>query len=281
MLHELLRTASDPGHGLNLVREYLQARVLATMQRAGAMVPLAFHGGTALRFLYRLPRFSEDLDFALENPTDDFSLRDVALQIRQELRGEGYDVDIKISQSRAVHSAWVRCAGLLHELGLSGRRAQVLGVKIEVDTRPPGGATCSTSVVRRHLTLNLHHHDRASLLAGKLHAILQRPYAKGRDWHDLLWYLADPGWPGPNLTLLTNALQQTGWSGGRLETSTWIEAVVGVMQQQDFAQLHADVEPFVEPGATALTLSQQSLEQVLQRARERTQHTNDGTDSAP
>jgi predicted nucleotidyltransferase component of viral defense system len=54
--------------GRNLVREYLQARILESLQRAGAMVPLAFHGGTALRFLYAIPRYSEDLDFALEKP---------------------------------------------------------------------------------------------------------------------------------------------------------------------------------------------------------------------
>jgi hypothetical protein len=50
-----------------LVREYLQARILESLRRAGAMVPLAFHGGTSLRFLYSLPRYSEGLEFALEN----------------------------------------------------------------------------------------------------------------------------------------------------------------------------------------------------------------------
>jgi predicted nucleotidyltransferase component of viral defense system len=52
----------------------------------------------------------------------------------------------------------------------------------------------------------LQHHDRASLLAGKLHALFQRRYVKGRDLYDLMWYLSDPNWPEPNLTLLQNAL---------------------------------------------------------------------------
>ena len=34
------------------------------------MIPLAFHGGTALRFLYTSQRYSEDLDFALERDRD-------------------------------------------------------------------------------------------------------------------------------------------------------------------------------------------------------------------
>ena len=63
---QLARTAR-PGQGRNVLREYLQARVLETLQRLGATRPLAFCGGTALRFLFLMPRYSEDLDFALES----------------------------------------------------------------------------------------------------------------------------------------------------------------------------------------------------------------------
>ena len=76
-IEQLLRDVADPVAGRNLVREYLQARILECLQRAGAMVPLAFHGGTALRFLYAIPRFSEDLDFALERPSAGYDFRGV------------------------------------------------------------------------------------------------------------------------------------------------------------------------------------------------------------
>ncbi len=55
-LAELIRAAPTPAHGRNVAREYLQARILGALQRAGAMVPLAFHGGTALRFLFASAR---------------------------------------------------------------------------------------------------------------------------------------------------------------------------------------------------------------------------------
>lgn len=58
-------------HGWDVAREYLQARILQALQREGAMQKIAFYGGTSLRFLYDLPRYSEDLDFALE-AGDDF-----------------------------------------------------------------------------------------------------------------------------------------------------------------------------------------------------------------
>ncbi len=63
-LKSILEQVQDVHRKGNVAREYLQAVILSLLQREGAMIPLAFHGGTALRFLYQLPRFSEDLDFA-------------------------------------------------------------------------------------------------------------------------------------------------------------------------------------------------------------------------
>ena len=191
-LATLVRAAPTPAHGRNVAREYLQARFLGALQRAGAMIPLAFHGGTALRFLYATARYSEDLDFALESARSQYDLRAYLRVIQTELQAEGYTVTIRVSDRKVVHSAWVRFPGLLYELDLSPHRDETLAVKLEVDTNPPAGAGLATTVVRRHVILQLQHHDRASLLAGKLHAILQRPYLKGRDLYDLLWYLSDP-----------------------------------------------------------------------------------------
>ena len=64
-LLDIVRGSENPVLAGNLAREHLQARILLALQEAGAMIPLAFQGGTALRFLFGLPRFSVDLDFAL------------------------------------------------------------------------------------------------------------------------------------------------------------------------------------------------------------------------
>ncbi|OGO32651.1 MAG: hypothetical protein A2Z16_16015 [Chloroflexi bacterium RBG_16_54_18] len=74
-LAQLVRETLTPAQGRNLAREYLQARILGALQRAGAMIPLAFHGGTALRFLYAHGRYSEDLDFALESDPQYYDFR--------------------------------------------------------------------------------------------------------------------------------------------------------------------------------------------------------------
>jgi len=103
-----------------------------------------------------------------------------------------------------------------------------------------------TTLVRRHETLRLLHHDRASLLAGKLHAVLQHPYTKGGDLYDLLWYLSDPDWPAPNLALLNAALRQTGWSGVEMTPGSWRRAVAGRLDLLDWKRAASDVRPFLE-----------------------------------
>jgi hypothetical protein len=262
-LAELVRKAPTPAHGRNMAREYLQARLLAALQRAGAMIPLAFHGGTALRFLYAHGRYSEDLDFALEGDRQRYDFRRYLQAIRAELTPEGYTVELKISDHKPVHSAFVRFPGLLYNLGLSPQRSETLAVKIEVDTNPPAGAGLATTVVRRFYVLQLHHHDQASLLSGMLHAILQRAYTKGRDIYDLLWYLSDPTWPPPNLTLLNNALVQTGWNGGPLTSDNWRSLARERLQLLDWRAIAADAGPFVEPGFDLGLLTLANLERVL------------------
>jgi len=258
-LAALTRAAPTPAHGRNVAREYLQARILEALQRAGAFVPLAFHGGTALRFLYATPRYSEDLDFALERAGEQYDFRAYLRAIERAFQAEGYAVTLKVNDRRTVHSAFVRFPGLLHALGLSPHPDESLAVKLEVDTRPPAGAGLATTVVRRHVLLQLQHHDRASLLAGKLHAVLQRPYLKGRDLYDLFWYLSDPAWPAPNLALLNAALAQTGWPGAPLGESTWRAAVWDRLRDADWPRAAADVRPFLESDAGADLLTAENL----------------------
>ena len=262
-LAELVRAAPTPARGRNVAREYLQANILGSLQRAGAMIPLAFHGGTALRFLYAIPRYSEGLDFALERARSQYDFRAYLRATRSEFTRQGYAVEIKVSDRKVVHSAFVRFPGLLYELELSPHRDEVLAVKIEVDTNAPLGAGLATTVVRRHVTLQLQHHDRASLLAGKLHAILQRPYLKGRDVYDLLWYLSDPDWPAPNLTLLDNALQQTGWTGPSPTEHNWREMVRDRVQTMEWDTVVADVRPFLESSAELDLLTLENVMQLL------------------
>jgi hypothetical protein len=262
-LLSLLSNTPDPIQARNQAREYLQALILQSLQRTGAMVPLAFHGGTALRFLYNSQRYSEDLDFSLEGNAEAYDFHAYLQGIRGDLEAQGYKVALKVSDQKTVQNAFIRFPGLPFDLALSPHKEEVLAVKIEVDTHPPQGAGLEVTLVRRHVLLNLQHHDRASLLAGKLHALLQRPYLKGRDLYDLIWYLSAPDWPAPNLTLLNNALAQTGWSGLHLTPENWRGALHDHLVEVPWKRVLADVEPFLLSRQESSLLSRENLDRLL------------------
>jgi hypothetical protein len=262
-LHEQVQKATTQVEARNLIREYLQARILSDLQRSGAMIPLAFHGGTALRFLFSHGRFSEDLDFALEGDKANYRFREYLRSIQSTFTKENYQILIRVQDSKIVNSAFIRFPGLLYELGLSSQPNEVIAIKFEVDTNPPTGAVLETSVIRKFVLLQLQHHDKASLISGKIHAILQRPYLKGRDIYDLFWYLSDPNWPEPNLVLLNNALAQTNWGEGEVTRENWRKFVNERIQQFNWTVILNDVSPFVEPGFDLDILTRENLVKVL------------------
>ena len=130
-LASLVKQTPSAHDGRNLVREYMQARILGSLQQSGAMIPLAFHGGTALRFLYSHGRFSEDLDFALEGDRRSYDFRAYLQAIRSDLSAEGYAVELKVNDQKMVHSAFIRFPGLLYEMELSPMRSEVLAAQAQ------------------------------------------------------------------------------------------------------------------------------------------------------
>ena len=246
-----------------IVREYLQMRILQSMQNAGAMIPLAFHGGTALRILYQLPRYSEDLDFALERHPEQYDFRKYLLVIQRDFEAETYDVEIKLSDQKVVHSAFVRFKGLFYQLGISPHQTEVLAIKLEIDTNPPRFAELQTTLIQHHVPVHLQHHDKASLLAGKLHAILQREYVKGRDWYDLFWYLRQPHWASPNVEMLNDALIQSGWKKDVVTEDNWKTFVLERLMQLDWSRVTDDVQRFLIDQAELLEFKKGTLENLL------------------
>ena len=262
-LRELVAGA-DAAAARNRVREHLQVAILRSLQGAGAMLSLAFVGGTALRVLYRLPRFSEDLDFCLVHDKT-YDLRRYLDAVLSDLKRQGYAPEVaRLRDARTVQAAFVRFPDLLTELGVAQPRTKALAIRVEVDTNPAPGAVLETTLVRpRDVALRLRHHDPASLLAGKLHAILDRQHTKGRDYYDLAWYLSSPTWPEPNLPLLNAALEQTGWNGPTLGPTTWAAAVAARVRAVDWATVRADVAPFLEQPQDATLADRRDLLKLL------------------
>ena len=94
LLIERLREESDDFRRRSVTREFLQPRILLSLQDHGAFTNWAFVGGTSLRFLFQLPRYSEDLDFSLTSPDEDARFEMLMRALRTDLQAEAYTVEI-------------------------------------------------------------------------------------------------------------------------------------------------------------------------------------------
>ncbi len=253
---------SDPDERLNVLREYLQAQILRSLHESGAFTSLSFVGGTALRFVYQLRRFSEDLDFSVEVPAH-YTPRRWLSRLDRFLRLGGYEATVSWNDRKTVNTAWVRFAGLLHDLDLAVQPGQKIAIKLEIDTRPPAGAGTERVVIQRHTMVALQHHDIPSMMAGKIHATVTRGRTKGRDWYDLMWYLSRVPPARPNPTLLRNALRQTDVS---LAGVRWHALLARAIDAADFHAARADVAPFLEHPEETEWITAEHLHTLLRRA---------------
>jgi hypothetical protein len=259
---EIAKQVPDPIHRMNVLREYIQASVLRSLHESQAFQSLSFVGGTALRFLYDLPRFSEDLDFTLESSTG-YQPQDWLGKLKRDLGFAGFDPDVTWNQRKTVQVGWVRVPGLLSEAGLAALEDQKLSIKIEIDTQPPEGAITENRALNRHFLVAFRHHDLPSLMAGKIHALIARDYTKGRDWYDLLWYCTRTPVVLPNETLLQAAFDQTEGAGTH-EASGWVSIVSNALDKVSVLAIRDDVSPFLERPEEANLLSEEYLRKMLE-----------------
>ena len=252
-----------PLERVNILREYLQAYALRSLHESGAFQSLSFVGGTALRFLYELPRFSEDLDFSLERP-EGYKPAVWLGKMKRDFNAAGFSTMVSWNDRKTVHVAWLRVAELLNEVGVAGLSEQKLSIKLEIDTRPPRGAVLENDAVNRYIMFALRHHNKPSLMAGKVHALLTRGYPKGRDWYDLVWYLSQRPSVSPNIDLLNEALVQTEGTNAP-HVAEWKALVLKRFRSLDLKMIRNDVEPFLEHPADISLIAEEHLEGLLLR----------------
>ncbi|MBD3842975.1 MAG: nucleotidyl transferase AbiEii/AbiGii toxin family protein [Campylobacterales bacterium] len=196
---------SDPNASFDALREILQEIVLLGLYDAGFFKHAAFYGGTALRILHNLPRFSEDLDFSLLESNLKFNLKPYEDAIISSLKAFGFDVTIEIKEknnSSAIASAFVKGNTIEHLININApkditskiHRNQTVKIKLEVDTNPPLEFETQNVIRLTPRPFSINAFTLPSLYAGKMHAILCRAWnnrPKGRDWYDLVWYIAN------------------------------------------------------------------------------------------
>jgi predicted nucleotidyltransferase component of viral defense system len=275
-----------PSLGVHALREYIQNYVLWLMQRDGLNTRLFIIGGTALRFLWHIGRFSEDLDFSAGPDWRPDELKGAARNIERGLAAAGYEVYLHLREEKTVQRAVFRFAELLAELGLVGRRQQQLSIALEIDTKPPSGATGMKTVVNLHIPVLIQHYDLPSLLAGKAAAIMTLEYVKGRDYFDIFWLLSK--WPDlePNPLMFRNALAQKrvvgetedkGGTGGKArgarrkrqfdQETNWRALLIQVVSEARWTVIETDVRAFIENPDSLLAFTQENLLRLLNQPK--------------
>ncbi len=241
----------------NAMREILQELILAGLARSDFFSRAAFHGGTQLRIFEGIRRYSEDLDFALLSRDDSFELRPYLEKVSEAMTAIGVTMDVrdKSKASSAVRKGFLKTNSLVHILDLrfvGGRGTPgtppKISIKMEVDVNPPPGATYAADQLIFPFSCSVRNFDRASSMAGKMHALLCRSYIKGRDWFDFIWYVSSR--TKINYELLSSALNQQGpWSGkGIAADGGWVKNQLReVILQMDWQKARRDVLLFVYP----------------------------------
>ena len=186
---------------INALKEIFQEITLLGLYRGGFFNKAAFYGGTSLRILYGLERFSEDLDFSLLEKNKSFDIEKYFPSIVNEFEALGIEVSLnKKSKSNEtnIESAFLKNDTSIHTLNIeakgledihNGRRIKI---KLEVDTNPPLKFQTESKTLLLPMTFNIRTMTLPNLYAGKMHALLFRNWitrVKGRDWFDFEWYI--------------------------------------------------------------------------------------------
>jgi hypothetical protein len=272
---------NNTNDSIRALREILQEVALLGLWRAKFFEHAAFYGGTALRIMYGLDRFSEDLDFSLLERNSDFDISRFLSPLEDELRGFGFNIraeKVENTTDSAVQSAFLKTntrTELLviettDEIVKSVPAGSLLKIKLEVDTDPPAGFSTETRFLLRPIPFAVRCYTLPCLFAGKMHALLFRRWknrVKGRDWYDLIWYVAN--FPELDLHHLEQRMRQTGhWSGNQLLTqAAFRELVYATVERLDINQARRDVMPFVKDPSVLVIWSHEFFRDVIGRIK--------------
>ena len=255
-----LQTARRAGEQkLNVLREYLQNYLLFLSQKSEMNTHLFFVGGTALRFLYGIRRYSEDLDFSAGKSWRPSKISFHADKMAKDLEKAGYTFSILLKEEKTVQRFIVRFHDLLYEIELTSRKNQKLPINIEIDVNPPAGWVGEKTIVDVHLPVLVQHYDKSSFFAAKLAAVLTRPYNKGRDVYDIFWFRTQWKEILPNFRLLNNALAQKRKDFERMNKDNWLETVRQKIEELRWKEVENDVSPFLEFKDEQLTFTKENL----------------------
>ncbi len=245
---------------VNAIHEVIQEIALIGFSRGKFFEVASFYGGTALRILYGLDRFSEDLDFSLLTPDKNFKLDPYFPYLEEEFNGFGINVKIdkKIKNPPSqVLSAFLKTNTLetffLIDVPETERKKiagqEQLKIKFEIDIDPPPDFETEYKFLLTPIPHSVRSYTLSDLYAGKMCALLFREWkvrVKGRDWYDFIWFVAKG--VRLNLAHLEARMRQSGhWtSSHRLNQEVFIGLLKEKIEHVCYEMAKNDIISFVK-----------------------------------
>ncbi len=237
---------------VNALKEICQEIALSGLARSDFFKIAAFQGGTCLRILYNLQRFSEDLDFILIKPQKSFKWETYLKAVELEFKSFGLeievidrsDIDSVIKRAFLKQNSFGKVFELKHQFLPSDK--QSIKIKFEIDINPPIGSEYETQYLDFPYPFAIISQNFPSLFASKCHCLLSRKHLKGRDWFDFLWYVSKR--IQINFKLLNNALFQAGpYKGHKLNINKdwFIKELTSKINAINWKNAQLDVEAFL------------------------------------
>jgi hypothetical protein len=253
-----------PTHWANAAKEAFQQCLLADLAQKGHLVNLAFIGGTALRILHRLPRYSEDMDFLWTGPRPKLEqIESMKADLARCLVKMGVFAHTSMTGIAPIgpvgnkEGCAINLAITSHKFPAAARSG--LQITFEFDLTPPANFYPTSRLFSlAHRQVSIPTLDLPSLMAGKLHILLTRlDREKGRDWFDYIWYRRHGILP--NTEQLQSALDQTAARPSALGAEFWMSGLRSRLPKVDWARVQRDVLPFLEERQDAASLSEQAI----------------------
>ena len=229
----------------NAIFEVNQQIILAGLYAGGFFESAAFYGGTCVRIFHGLQRFSEDMDFSLLAPDENFDFSKYFQPIVDAFALVGREVEITKKDKRSfgkVESAFLKDNTDVYDVSFQTEKS--IKIKIEVDTYPPLNFTTEQKLLLQPHSFMTRCFTLPDLFAGKMHALVYRAWknrVKGRDWYDFAWYVRN----GVALDFAHLAERCKQFNGEDITLESFKEKLVERLSTADIKQVKEDVLPFV------------------------------------
>ena len=236
----------------NAIKEITQEIALYGLKEAGFFEKASFQGGTCLRIIHGVDRFSEDLDFVLRESDPKFDIEPFLQKAIEVMNVYGYKIEIsgEDKADKKLKTRFLKDDSIKKLLNFENKLdlRKKIQIKVEVDINPPKGAIDEINYLDFPIDFMVTTHDLSTLLSGKCHALLCRSYIKGRDWYDYLWYVSKG--VKINIEMFQEAINQLGpWQGQKIEiTKEWLgRELENKIKTINWDDVKKDVERFLRP----------------------------------